>query len=115
MNQHDYNRTFLYPNFEDLTQVNRVLFKEIRLLYRSEQNSVDKLAHRLTAKSCCPSNLERLSVSLVHRVFNESTAAALTIQDYSRLKFKTNTADFVTIISNIWKTSISTLQIKGFD
>ena len=101
--QHDYNRTFLYPNFEDLMQVNRALFEDIRLLYRSEQNSVAKLAHRLTAKSCWPSNLERQSVSLAHRVFNESTAAALTIQDYSRLKFKTNTADFVTIISNIWK------------
>ena len=75
----------------------------IRLLYRSEQNSVTKLAHRLTAKPCWPSNLERRSVSLAHRVFIESTAAALNIQDYSRLKFKTNTADFVTIISNIWK------------
>ena len=48
LNQHDYNRTFLYPNFEDLTQVNRALFEDIRLLYRSEQNSVAKLAHRLT-------------------------------------------------------------------
>ena len=58
MNKHDYNRTFLYPNFEDLTQVNRALFEDIRLLYRSEHKFVAKLAHRLTAKSCWPSNLE---------------------------------------------------------
>ena len=76
-----------------ILDVRRALFEDIRLLYRSEQNSVAKLAHRLTAKSCWPSNLERQSVSLAHRVF----------KDYSRLKFKTNTADFVTIISNIWK------------
>ena len=112
LNQHDYNRTFLYPNFEDLTQVNRALFEDIRLLYRSEQISVAKLAHRLTAKSCW-SNLERQSVSLAHRVFNESTAAALTIQDYPRLKFKTSTADFVTIISNIWKIFIINTPNKG--
>ena len=68
LNQHDNNRTFLYPNFEDLTQVNRAIFEDIRLLNQIEQNSV---AHRLTTKSCGPSNLKCQSVILAHRLFNE--------------------------------------------
>ena len=103
LNQQDYNRTFLYPSFDDYSLNSKALFKHIRQLYRSEQNSVAKLAHRLTAKSCWPSSLERQNVSLAHRVFNESTAAALTIQNSSRLKFKSDTVDLVTIISNVWK------------
>ena len=103
LNQTDYNCTFLYPNFEDFNSTNKALFEDIRLLFRSEQNSVAKLAHRLTAKSCWPSNLERQNVSLAQRIFNESTAAALTIQNSSRNEFKSDTAEFITIISNLWK------------
>ena len=103
LNQTDYNCTFLYPNFEDFNSTNKALFEDIRLLFRSEQNSVAKLAHRLTAKSCWPSNLERQNVSLAQRIFNESTAAALTIQNSSRTEFKSDTAEFITIISNLWK------------
>ena len=40
---------------------------------------------------------------LAHRVYNESTATALTIQNSSRLKSKSDTDDFVTIISKVWK------------
>ena len=43
LNQHDYNRTFLYPNFEDFLNTNKAVFKDIRLLYRSEHNSVVNL------------------------------------------------------------------------
>ena len=113
LNKHDYNRTFLYPSFDDFSHNSKALFEDIRQLYRSEQNSVAKLAHRLTAKSCWPTSLERQNVSLAHRVFNESTAAALTIQNSSRLKFKSDTADFVTIISKVWKTFNINTPNKG--
>ena len=105
LNQHDYNRTFLYSSFDDFSHKSKALFEDIRQLYRSEQNSVAKLAHRLTAKLCWPSSLQRQNVSSAHRVFNESTAAALRIQNSSRLKFNFDAADFVTIISNVWKIS----------
>ena len=103
LNQNDYNCTFLYPNFEDFNSTNKALFEDIRLLFRSEQNSVAKLGHRLTAKACWPSNLERQNVSLAQRIFNDSTAAALKIQNSFRTVFKSDTAEFVTIISNLWK------------
>ena len=51
LNQQDYNRNFLYPSFDDYSHNSKALFEDIRQLYRREQTSVAKLAHRLTAKS----------------------------------------------------------------
>ena len=69
------------------------LFVDIHLMYLSEQISVATLARRLT-------NLEQQHISLAHRVFNELTSTAQTIQNSSLIKFKSETADFVTIILN---------------
>ena len=65
------------------------MFDDIRLLYKSEQHSTVKQAHRLNSKACWPTTLERQNVNLALRVFNESTSADLKIQKDSRSQFKT--------------------------
>ncbi|KAI6651128.1 Transposable element P transposase [Oopsacas minuta] len=105
LNQIDYNKTFTYPDFENIQVASTAVFEEIRKLYKSDQHSVAKLAPRLTSKACWPSTLERQNVSLALRIFDESTAAALNVSYQSRYHTSTNsqTADFITIICNVWK------------
>ena len=103
LNLKDFNKTFQCPQFDDFTTTNVVSFEDLRLLYRSDQHSVLKLAPRLTSNSCWPSNLERQNVSLALRVFDYSTAAALAIQDSSRQTFNYQTSDFIKIITRVWK------------
>ena len=55
LNQKDYNKTFTYPNFDQIHVSNTAVFEEIRPLYKSDQHAVAKLAPRLTSKACWPS------------------------------------------------------------
>ena len=85
-------------------KISHASFRDIRMLYNSERDSLAKLAPRLTSKSCYPSNLERQNVKLVLKVVHESTIAALAIQDETRSPaFKSNTSDFVGILLSLWK------------
>ncbi|KAI6654495.1 hypothetical protein LOD99_891 [Oopsacas minuta] len=105
LNQIDYNKTFTYPDFENIQVASTAVFEEIRKLYKSDQHSVAKLAPRLTSKACWPSTLERQNVSLALRIFDESTPAALNVSYQSRYHTSTNsqTADIIPIICNVWK------------
>ena len=103
LNLKDYNRTFVFPKFEDFSVQSTASFQDIRLLYKSDQHCVAKLAPRLTAKSCYPSNFERQNVNLALKIFDESTVGALTVFANSRSTIKSNTAEFVSLILNIWK------------
>ena len=49
LNQKDYNRSFVYPNFEDFGMTHTAVFEDIRGLYKDDQHSVAKLAPRLTS------------------------------------------------------------------
>ena len=60
-------------------------FSDIRLVNKFEQNSIAKLAPRVTSKGCWPSNLERQNIKLAFRIFNDSTSAALKICNDARL------------------------------
>ena len=113
LNLKDFNKTFQYPQFDYFTTTNIASFQDVRLLYRSDQHSVLKLAPRLTAKSCWPSNLERQNVSLALRVFDYSTAAALAIQDSSRQTFNYQTSDFIKKITRVWKIFNVNTPVKG--
>ena len=97
-----YNRTFRYLKFEDFNVLNVASFQDICYLYKTEQYSV-KLAPRLSAKACYPSNFERQNVSYALKVFDESTVGALRIFSISRPTMLSNTADFVNLILNVWK------------
>ena len=109
LNLKDYDHTFkypdllLYPSLDETNKVKKAMFNDIRLLYKSEQHSTVKQAHRLNSKACWPTTLERQNVNLALRVFNESTSAALKIQNDSRSEFKNDTPYFIDIINKIWK------------
>ena len=79
-----FNKTFRYPQFDNMDMINIASFEEIRQLYRSQQNKIIKLAQRLTSKSCWSSTLERQNVGIAQRIFDESTSAALAIQNSSK-------------------------------
>ena len=55
---------------------------------------------------------ERQNVNLALRVFNESTSAALKIQNDSRSEFKNDTPYFIDIINKIWKIFNANLPFK---
>ena len=105
LNQKDYNKTFTYPNFDQIHVSNTAVFEEIRQLYKSDQHAVAKLAPRLTSKACWPSTFEKQNVSLALRIFDGSTAAALNVNHQLRYHLSTNsqTADFISIMCTVWK------------
>ena len=102
INQIDSNHTFSCPSFLSCDLPLYAAFQDLRNLFILEQNSVAKTAHRLTVKSCWPSSLERQNVNLALRIFNDSTAAALTVHaaKYNEIS---ETAQFINLISKVWK------------
>ena len=112
VNQKDYRRSFSYPNFEDFSFIYAASFEDIRTLYKADQHSIAKLAPRLTAKACLPSNLERQNVNLALRVFDDSTHSAIMIQNLTSPDHHSyhHTAEFIRVICDIW--SIQSDSIK---
>ena len=115
LNQKDCNCTFSFPSFEDFTEIHSASFEKIRALYKADQSSLAKLAPRLTAKACWPSSLERQNVTLALRVFDNSTASALKVCCFSEPHSDTHfhTAEFITIICDIWKMFNINTPYKG--
>ena len=114
----------MFRQFEKFDIMEIASFEDVRLLYRSEQNSIIKLVPRLTAKSCWPSILELQNVNLALRVFGASTAAGLVIQkelylfyssveEHSEASF--NPTDYTDLndLSNI-HLDVTTLQSLAF-
>ena len=101
-------QTFIYPDLSTFIQLILLIlfeftpprFNDIRDLYRSEKHKVVKLASRLTAKSCWPTTLERQNVKLALKVFDESTMAAISLQNV--LTHNNQTHDFIDIIVKLW-------------
>ena len=109
INLKDYEHTFSYPNTlifphcEDSQHIRIAKFQDIRLLYKNEQSLIIKQAHRLTAKACWPTSLERQNVSLALKIFDTSTLAALSIYNSAQTNFETQTTEFLDIIIKVWK------------
>ena len=101
LNQTDYNRTFTYPSFDNLSITSTATMEDVRLLFKSEQFASVKQAPKLT--SCWPTNLDCQTVHLALRIFDEQTAAAIQIQNSTRDVFKTQTEDFIRLICSVWK------------
>ena len=71
-------------------------------------------APKLTAKSCWPTNLERQTVHLALGIFEEQTAAAMQIQNFTRDVFKTQTEDFIRLICSVLEIfNVNTPTHKG--
>ena len=109
LNLKDYDHTFTYPNplifpnFDDVNKIRAARFQDIRLLYKDEQSSLIKQAHRLTSKACWPTMLERQNVNLALKVFDTSTYAALTIFNTTHSSSQSQTPEFLDIIIKVWK------------
>jgi hypothetical protein len=71
-------------------------WSDVTNLLKSEKESVVRLTE-LSQASCYPSPLQRQKVSLVLKVFNEKTVAAL------RLRGKEATAAVLESVLNLWK------------
>ena len=116
LNQKDYNRTFIYPNFNNFAMTNTAVFEDVRRLYKDDQHSVAKLAPRLTYKACWPLTFERQNVNLSLRIFADSTAAALNLKHLSLHHFSTNsqTAELISTFCKLWKIFNINTPNKGF-
>ena len=87
---------------------------KINVFYKSERNSLAKLAPHLTVKSCYPSSIERQNEKLVLKVVNELTQAALEIQNELRChKFRNSTSDLVRVLIYLWKLFNINTPFKG--
>ena len=94
----------LFPSLPISTaKLNEAKFNDIRVLYKIEQHSTIKQAHRLSAKVCWPTSLERQNVNLALRIFNDSTSAALKIQNDLHSDSINDTSNFVDVMSKVWK------------
>ena len=89
------------------------MIEDIRILFKSKQFASVKQAPKLTAKSCWPTKLERQTLHLALRIFNEQTAAAIQIQNSTRDVFKTQTEDFIRIVCSVWKIFNINTPTKG--
>ena len=112
LNLKDYDLSFTYPDMQlfsslpisnSTTELNTAKFNDIRVLYKIEQHSTIKQAHRLSSKVCWPTSLERQNVNLALRIFNDSTCAALKIQNDLHPDSINDTSNFVDVMSKIWK------------
>ena len=109
LNLKDYDRTFAYPNplifpnFDDVNKIRTARFQDIRLLYKNEQSSLIKQAHRLSSKACWPTMLEKQNVNLALKIFDLSTYAALSIYNTTHINSKSQTPEFLEIIIKVWK------------
>jgi len=99
------DQTLRYP--DNATATTGVLckasFAHLKQLYDSERTAVVKLAPGLTFTVLNPNNLQRQSVSLALRVFDEKLVAALS--EYSKT-VKCNfsgTQNFISTISQLWR------------
>ena len=101
-------------SYEYHIQVLSAYFSDVRLLYKSEKQSLAKLAPRLTIKACFPSIIQRQNVKLVLKVVNELTIAALKLQNGLRDPgSRNNTHEFVDILLKIWKIFNIRTPFKG--
>lgn len=76
---------------------------DLKNLYRREQNSIVKLAPALDRKVLFPTNIERQSVSLCLRFFDEKNIAALKMIHADNISSVEGTFDFLKLISDWWK------------
>ena len=80
INQKDTNTTFIFPSIDNYFSetfphhLSNASFKDLRNIYKSEQYSTAKIAHKLTSKVVWPSVLERQSVPLALAVWDQSTS-----------------------------------------
>ena len=98
-------RKFVFPSMTgDKTKRLTASFQHIKKLFEIEFTMPVKLAHKLNHRVIHPSNIERQSFQLTHAVFHESTINALKFYGRRGHPDFLETAEFLIIVSNWWKT-----------
>ena len=99
------DQTFRYPDHATATTgvLCKASFAHLKQLYDSEQSAVIKMAPSLTYTSLHPNNLQRQSVNLALKVFNEKNIAALEQFGKSINCDLSGTQNFISTIVQLWK------------
>jgi hypothetical protein len=108
LNLKNYQKTFIYPDFDDDNVIHKTSFEHLREFYKNEKCLLVKKANKLNYKTVFPNTFERQKVLLVDNIFHHSIIAALT----SESEFK-DTAYFLNIIKKWWDVVNSKRVIKG--
>ena len=108
INQKDTNTTFIFPSIDNYFSetfpyhLSNASFQDLRNIYKSEQYSTAKIAHKLTSKVVWPSVLERQSVPLALAVWDQSTSNAVLLYN-ERNNISNQTYQFISLINRFWK------------
>ena len=108
INQKDTNTTFIFPSIDNYFSetfpyhLSNASFKDLRNIYKSEQYSTAKIAHKFTSKVVWPSVLERQSVPLALAVWDQSTSNAVLLYN-ERNNISNQTYQFISLINRFWK------------
>ena len=104
INQKDTNTTFTFPSIDQyfggtLTyQVSTATFIDFRNIYKLEQFSNAKIAHKLTSRVVWPSTLERQSVPLALAVWDQSTSNAVLLYNQKNNIYN-QTSQFISLMT----------------
>ena len=110
LGQCDAENTFTFPDINDGTICKASLF-HLRELYKTEKDSIVRMAPGLSYKALYPSNVERQNVKLVLKIFDEKTVAAVNHYGLQNHVDVSGTSTFFTIILRLW----NVLNVKSTD
>ena len=116
INQKDVEQTIAFPDFLNGEKVCKARFKILKDLYKSEKNSVVKLAPSLNQRALNPSSTDRQSVPLMMRVFNDKVVVALQLFSERATCPKEWVMDakaLVEVFVNLWKILNVKHPLKG--
>ena len=108
INQKDTKTTLTFPSIDDYFtgtfpyQLSNASFKDLRDIYKFEQYSSAKMAHKLTSSVVWPSILERQSVPLALAVWDQSTYNTVLLQNEKK-NISNQTYQFLVLITRFWK------------
>ncbi len=116
-NQKDNNQTLTFPDVADPSVIHKASVRVLKELYSSEKKSLIKLAPSLSHKALNPSNMDRQSVPLMLRVFNDKVVTALhmfaaTKSDYDASLIN-GTRVFIEMMLRVWKMLNVKHPLKG--
>ena len=114
LGQSDRDKTFIVPEFDSNSAETiplKASFVHLNKLQALESNSLTKLAPSLTYKALCPTSLERQSVTLALKIFDEKVPVALKDHASELNSNFDGTAVFIQLINKLWKI----LNVKSVD
>ncbi len=118
LNQKNASQTLTFPDIVDPSVIHKASVRVLKELYESEKQSLVKLAPSLSHKALNPSNVDRQSVPLMLRIFNDKVVTALHYvatksQNDLTVTVINDTRIFIEMISTLWKMLNVKHPLKG--